>query len=94
VSGSKSQWAKQLHREQLAKMQNQAHSFIVLENLAAQFHLPCILDLKMGTRQHGDDASDEKRKSQMRKCQSSTSSVLGMRLCGMKVRMIVTIHFA
>eukprot|EP00914_Ancora_sagittata_P015433 GHVO01030502.1.p1 GENE.GHVO01030502.1~~GHVO01030502.1.p1 ORF type:complete len:359 (+),score=21.21 GHVO01030502.1:58-1077(+) len=84
VSG-RSPWCMRLHREQIAKMQNKAHSFIVLENLAARFQLPCILDLKMGTRQHGDDASDEKRRSQMRKCQSTTSSLLGLRLCGMKV---------
>ncbi|ELU06458.1 hypothetical protein CAPTEDRAFT_164378 [Capitella teleta] len=84
-SNGRSPWCVRLHRELLAKMQNQAHTFIVLENLAARFQLPCILDLKMGTRQHGDDASDEKRRSQIRKCESTTSSQLGTRLCGMKV---------
>lgn len=84
-SGSRTPWCKRLHREQLAKMQNQVHKFIVLENVAAQFQVPCILDLKMGTRVHGDDASDAKRQSQIRKCETTTSSQLGLRLCGMKV---------
>lgn len=51
---------------------------MLLENIAHQYHLPCILDLKMGTRQHGDDASDEKRHRQMAKCAASTSATLGM----------------
>lgn len=50
---------------------------MLLENIASTYHLPCILDLKMGTRQHGDDASDEKRHRQMAKCAATTSASLG-----------------
>ena len=60
--------------------------FLLLENIVAKYKYPCILDIKMGTQQHGDDANEHKKKVQTLKCQMSTSSKIGSRLCGMQVR--------
>ena len=57
----------------------------MLENVVARFTRPCILDLKVGSRLHGDGASQKKIASQSRKCNITTSRTLGLRLCGMQV---------
>ncbi|XP_053562833.1 inositol hexakisphosphate kinase 3 isoform X5 [Bombina bombina] len=83
-------WGLHCHRRHLSQMslefnKNQQHRYLLLENVASKFSLPCILDLKMGIRQHGDDASDEKKARHMEKCAKSTSASLGVRICGMQV---------
>ncbi|TRY79814.1 hypothetical protein TCAL_10268 [Tigriopus californicus] len=56
--------------------------YMIMENLTSQFENPCVLDLKMGTRMHGDSATSAKIKSQTKKCLNSTSASLGVRCCG------------
>ena len=61
----------------------------MMRDLTAPYRKPCVMDLKIGTRQHGDDASHAKRLHQIEKCNITTSSRLGLRICGHQVRSIL-----
>eukprot|EP00039_Didymoeca_costata_P011451 m.160806 g.160806 ORF g.160806 m.160806 type:complete len:1385 (-) comp15175_c2_seq1:1666-5820(-) len=59
--------------------------YLVLENLTSQFKKPCVLDIKIGTRQHADDHSQAKKDRSIKKCLETTSAALGVRICGMRL---------
>ncbi|XP_042540305.1 inositol hexakisphosphate kinase 3 [Dipodomys spectabilis] len=91
-------WALHCHEAHLTRLcseypEDKRHRFLLLENVVSQYTHPCILDLKMGTRQHGDDVSEEKKARHMRKCAQSTSACLGVRICGMQVYQTDKKHF-
>lgn len=62
--------------------------YIVLENLTGNYHCPCVLDLKIGTRSYTDVMSPRKRQEHLERAASTTTSTLGLRFCGMQVRNI------
>lgn len=82
-------WSIQIYNRDLQRMKNnnnqQQQKYILIEDLTDGVKYPCVLDLKMGTRQYGVYATREKMKSQTKKCEKSTSKVLGVRVCGMQV---------
>ncbi|KAI0429800.1 hypothetical protein F5Y09DRAFT_309415, partial [Xylaria sp. FL1042] len=71
-------------KEAQTQRDSRVEYFLLLEDLTAGMKRPCIMDLKMGTRQYGVDAGPKKRESQRRKCAETTSRELGVRVCGLQ----------
>ncbi|XP_071479768.1 inositol hexakisphosphate kinase 1-like [Diadema antillarum] len=83
-------WSMYCQRQQLMKMRNAGNpadcfKFMVMEDCTANFHFPCILDIKIGTRSHADHVTEDKRKTHIAKCASTTSATMGVRVAGMQV---------
>ena len=74
-----------IHEQQEADPVTRQNHFILMEDLTGRHKHPCVIDLKMGTRQYGMDATSAKKKSQRKKCDRTTSRSLGVRVCGMQV---------
>lgn len=72
-------------KEAQTQSDSRVEYFLLLEDLTAGMKRPCIMDLKMGTRQYGVDANPKKQKSQQGKCAKTTSRELGVRVCGLQV---------
>ena len=60
-------------------------SAVVLENVAADFKKPNILDVKLGARLWADDAPMAKRVKLDKVAEETTSKPLGLRIAGMRV---------
>ena len=57
---------------------------IVIEDCCKGMRKPCVMDLKMGTRQYGLNPTEEKKASKTAKARKSTTGSLGVRIGGMK----------
>lgn len=80
-------WAKQMAKEKSRNPseQHEAKKYMVLEDFTSKMKHPCVMDIKIGTRTHGVDASPSKAASQIKKCNATTSKPLGLRICGLQV---------
>jgi hypothetical protein len=83
--GMFNKWALHVQHKKRAALDQTKMRYLVLEDLTYPFICPCIMDLKLGIRQHGMNESKEKIASKIDRCLKTTSSKIGLRLSGMQV---------
>lgn len=71
-------------RRKEGEKEGDVRQMIALEDLCNGFKHPCVLDIKMGTRQYGLNPSEAKLRSKKLKAAMSTSMQYGVRLAGMR----------
>ena len=86
VSGQVEENLQSQKSRQVEAGRKKHQNYLLLENLVSRYKYPCILDLKVGTRQYADDVSAAKKARKIAKTQSTTSASLGVRLTGMQVK--------
>ena len=84
-SHQQQQHHQQRNASTLSRSVSLSREYLVLGDLTHKYSHPCVLDMKMGTRQHGEDAPPAKARSHSLKCASTTSLALGLRICGMQI---------
>mmetsp|Transcript_121396 Transcript_121396/g.181347 ORF Transcript_121396/g.181347 Transcript_121396/m.181347 type:complete len:351 (-) Transcript_121396:46-1098(-) len=91
-------WAEKVHHGHLQriaspKSSSRRHRYLVLRDMTSQCTWPCVMDLKMGQRAYGDDATPKKMVSQTLKSKQTTSYSTGLRICGCQGYSAVTEEF-
>jgi len=87
----RNQWVKDISKRLAKRLKetdedpHKLHKYMVIEDLTRYYKHPCVMDVKVGTRTFGDDATEAKKISQGNKCTATTTASLGVRLCGYKV---------
>lgn len=88
------QWGLRCHMKKKKDMAKRPRiRYIRLEDLTLPFCRPNILDLKIGTRVYGVDDDPRKIRRKMEKSARTTSSSLGLRLCGLQVYDASAAHY-
>ncbi|CAB4068201.1 IP6K [Lepeophtheirus salmonis] len=58
-------WALKIHRNHIKALARSSDYYLLLENLVHKHRNPCVIDLKVGTRQYSDDVSPSKKQTGM-----------------------------
>jgi hypothetical protein len=67
--------------------------YLMIDDLTYSMKKPCIIDLKMGTREYSDHDSKKKQIQKVILSSVTASNSLGFRICGMKVWKVKEKHF-